>query len=143
MAKKTFRNLGTEAASKFISTNEKSISDDEIQNAVTNTVENSVEPAEKVSVEKKEPIIEVSANNQESILQNQVVSSKSNSGKLWKDKSRTTVVLDDDVKEYLDVIIRLDGESIVQYLNKLLRNDMQVRAIEYEMAVKLFNKNKK
>ena len=159
MVKKSFRNIGTEAASKFISTGEKIFENQDVEekiindkslllnatNVNTNTQKNkSSELANNIS-NKIKPLAPLSDNidpKQRNEAQASNLSTQSNAGKLWKDKFRTTTVLEDDVKEYLDIIIRLDGTSITQYINNLVHNDMINRAEEYDVASRLFKKRK-
>jgi hypothetical protein len=108
MSKKSFRNIGTEAASKFISP----ITQYNSPNSL-----NAIEQSGDTLVVVKPMVV--------------------NDQQRWKDKFRTTTVLEDDVKQYLDVMVRLDGVSITKYLNKLVHDDMAVREEEYEEAKKL------
>lgn len=58
--------------------------------------------------------------------------------KKYADKYRMTLVLESESKVYLDVITRLDGRSITQYLNELIAADIEKRKEEFLMAAKIF-----
>jgi len=54
------------------------------------------------------------------------------------DKYRMTLVIKQELKAYLDVITRLEGCSITQYINQLVEKDYKVRNDDYQIGVKLF-----
>lgn len=97
--------------------------------------------------EQSEPITEISdvstitdseQHNSNNVVENEMIKKKIDEVK--HSKLRTTILLEDEARKYLDIMVRLDGSNLTKYLHSLIENDMKVRSGDYEMALKLFKK---
>ncbi len=79
-----------------------------------------------------------SENNVDDTQQEVVKPRQAAAQKKYIDKYRMTLVLDDESKMYLDVMTRLEGRSITQYINDLIAADTEKRKEEFLMAAKIF-----
>lgn len=103
-----FADASTAALNKFFHSNE--------ENQKTTSQENNADSDQQEDVKPKPIVVQ----------------------KKYIDKYRMTLVLDDESKMYLDVMTRLEGRSITQYINDLIAADAEKHKDEFLMAAKLF-----
>lgn len=116
MAKKDFKDIGTQAANKFFSG----------KSVVTN--EESAQQAQNAHIVHK-----TYKTDEEHKLHN--IHDDKNK---YINKQRINLALDDGLLDYLRIMVRLDGVSATKYINKLIIEDMAKRNLDYMGALKLF-----
>ena len=114
MKKKNFNAMGLETVNKFFSANSEAEPDALIAPSTQDTLNTSNTPQ----------------------VQNKTVNKSSR----VQAKPRINMAFDEDLLAYAQIMARLDGCSITQYCNNLLRKDLQFRKADYEAACRLFNK---
>ena len=111
MKKKNFNEMGLETVNKFFSANSEVEPDAPIAQSTLDTLNT--------------PQVQDKTVNKSSRVQA---------------KPRINMAFDEDLLAYAQIMARLDGCSITQYCNNLLRKDLQFRKADYEAACRLFNK---
>lgn len=114
MTKKNFKDMGQETVNKFFSASS------EITHSTLVTPNTQEEQNTPIA-----PKTQIKVTNKSSRVQA---------------KPRINMAFDEDLLAYAQIMARLDGCSITQYCNNLLRKDMEFRKSDYAAACKLFNK---
>lgn len=130
MAKKTFKKMGELAVNKFLSTREQDVENESEIHNVQNI------PASNINTTIGNQVKDDKHPDQADKVIDEGAKIK-NETKKTQSTRKLTIMLDENLIEYLNIMARLEGTSLTRYLSKIINSDKENNFNIYQNALSI------